>query len=118
MSNLQLASAFVGFVVPLVVSFVNQSHWKSQYKGAVAIAVSALAALITSWAAGDLHGKSFATSFAIVLGATLSTYRIFWKPTGIADSVESATTLHKTPPTTAPAPAAPTTPTAPTATAS
>ena len=45
-----------------------------------------------------------ATSFLIVLGATLSTYRIFWKPTGIADSVESATTVHKTPSTTAAAP--------------
>jgi len=40
----------------------------------------------------------------IVLGATLSTYRIFWKPTGIADSVESATTVHKTPSATAAAP--------------
>ena len=114
MSNLQLTSAFVGFIVPLIVSFVNQSHWKPQYKGIVAIAVSALAAFITSWAAGDLHGKSFATSFLIVLGATLTTYRVFWKPTGIADSVESATTLRKTPATTpnaasAAAPNAPTT---------
>jgi hypothetical protein len=101
-SNLQLTSAFVGFIVPLVVSFVNQSHWKPQYKGVVAIAISALAAFITSWVAGDLHGKSFATSFLIVLGATLSTYRIFWKPTGIADSVENATTIHKAPSAIAP----------------
>ena len=104
MSNLQLSSAFVGLVVPLVVSFVNQTHWKSQVKGLVAILVSLLAAVVTSWAAGDLHGKSLATSFLIVLGATLSTYRIFWKPTGIADSVESATTVHKARSTTAAAP--------------
>ena len=104
MSNLQLSSAFVGLIVPLVVSFVNQTHWKSQVKGLVAILVSLVAAVVTSWAAGELHGKSLATSFLIVLGATLSTYRIFWKPTGIADSVESATTVHKTPSTTAAAP--------------
>ncbi len=104
MSNLQLSSAFVGLIVPLVVSSVNQTHWRSQVKGVVAILVSLVAAVVTSWAAGDLHGKSLATSFLIVLGATLSTYRIFWKPTGIADSVESATTVHKTPSTTATAP--------------
>ena len=104
MSNLQLSSAFVGLIVPLVVSFVNQTHWKSQVKGLVAILVSLVAAVVTSWAAGDLHGRSLATSFLIVLGATLSTYRIFWKPTGIADSVENATTVHKTPSTTAAAP--------------
>jgi hypothetical protein len=103
-SNLQLSSAFVGLIVPLVVSFVNQTHWKSQVKGLVAILVSLVAAVLTSWAAGDLHGKSLATSFLIVLGATLSTYRVFWKPTGIADSVEGATTVHKTPSATAAAP--------------
>jgi hypothetical protein len=103
-SNVELSSAFVGLLVPLIVSFVNQSHWKSQVKGLVAIVISLVAAVVTSWAAGDLHGKSLATSFLIVLGATLSTYRIFWKPTGIADSVESATTVHKTPTATAPTP--------------
>jgi len=117
-SNLQLTSAFVGFIVPLIVSFVNQSHWKPQYKGIVAIAVSALAALITSWAAGDLHGKSFATSFLIVLGATLTAYRIFWKPTGIADSVESATTLRKARSATATNAASAAAPNAPTTVAS
>ena len=104
MSNIELSSAFVGLLVPLIVSFVNQTHWKSQVKGLVAIVVSLVAAVVTSWAAGDLHGRSLATSFLIVLGATLTTYRVFWKPTGIADSVESATTVHKTPTTTATAP--------------
>jgi hypothetical protein len=102
-SNLQIASAFVGIVMPLVVSVVNQTHWKSQIKGLVAILVSLVAAFLTSWIAGDLNGKSFATSFLIVLGATLTTYRVFWKPTGIADSVERATTVHKAPAATAPA---------------
>lgn len=104
MSNVELSSAFVGLLVPLIVSFENQTHWKSQVKGLVAIVVSLVAAVVTSWAAGDLHGRSLATSFLIVLGATLTTYRVFWKPTGIADSVESATTVHKTPTMTATAP--------------
>jgi VIT1/CCC1 family predicted Fe2+/Mn2+ transporter len=107
-TNLQIASAFVGLVMPLVVSLVNQTHWKSQIKGLVAILVSLVAAFLTSWIAGDLNGKSFATSFLIVLGATLTTYRIFWKPTGIADTVESATTVKKNAPTTT-APSAATT---------
>jgi ABC-type uncharacterized transport system permease subunit len=108
-SNLQISSAFVGFVMPLVVSLVNQTHWRPQIKGLVAILVSLVASFLTSWIAGDLNGKSFATSFLIVLGATLTTYRVFWKPTGIADSVEKATTRK------APAAAAPATPTATTA---
>ena len=111
MSNLQIASAFVGIVMPLVVSLINQTHWRPQIKGLVAVLVSLVASLLTSWISGDLTGKSFATSFIIVLGATITTYRVFWKPTGIADSIEKATTVHKTPAATAPAP--PTATTAP-----
>jgi VIT1/CCC1 family predicted Fe2+/Mn2+ transporter len=105
-TNLQLASAFVGIVMPLVVSVVNQAHWKPQAKALVALLVSVLASFVTSWIAGDLNGKSFATSFLIVLGTTLTTYRVFWKPSGISDSVETATTIKKSTPAAQPSAAA------------
>src|SRR5262245_18984366 len=105
-TNLQLASAFVGIVMPLVVSTVNQTHRKPQMKGLVAILVSVVASFLTSWIAGDLNGRSFATSFLIVLGATLTTYRVFWKPSGISDSVETATTIKKSMPAPQPSAAA------------
>lgn len=95
MSNLQLWSAFVGLVLPNVVSLVNQAHWPSWMKGAVAIAVSAVAAAITTDLQGGFSGRSFATSFLVVVTATLATYRVFWKPTGISDKIEHATTVKK-----------------------
>jgi hypothetical protein len=95
MSNLQLWSAFVGFVLPNVVSLVNQAHWPSWVKGVVAILVSAAAAAVTTGLQGGFTGRSFATSFVVVVSATLATYRLFWKPTGISDSVENATTVKK-----------------------
>jgi hypothetical protein len=101
MSNLALVSAFVGIVMPLVVSVINQEHWSSQLKGVVALLVSFVAAAVTTWAEGGLHGHSLASSFLIVFGATIATYRVFWKPTGISDKVETATTVKKTAPATA-----------------
>jgi hypothetical protein len=106
MSNLQLWSAFVGIVLPNVVSLVNQAHWPSWLKGAVAVVACAIAAIITTDLQGGFHGRSFATSFLIVLSATLATYRVFWKPTGISDKIEYSTTLHKQQPTAETAPAA------------
>jgi hypothetical protein len=104
-SNLQLVSAFVGLVMPLVVSVINQEHWSSPVKGFVAVLVSLVASLVTTWANGGLHGHSLASSFLVIFGATLATYRIFWKPTGISDKVETATTVKKTAAPAAPAPA-------------
>jgi len=98
MSNLQLVSAFVGLVMPLVVSVINQEHWSSELKGVVALVISFVAAGVTTWVNGGLHGHSLASSFLIVFGATIATYRVFWKPTGISDKVESATTVKKTVP--------------------
>jgi hypothetical protein len=98
MSNLQLISAFIGLVMPLVVSVINQEHWSSPVKGLVAVLVSLVASVVTTWAQGGLHSHSLASSFLIIFGATLATYRVFWKPTGISDKVETATTAKKTAP--------------------
>lgn len=65
MSNLALISAFVGIVMPLIVSVINQEHWSSQLKGLVALIVSFVAAAVTTWAEGGLHGHSLASSFLI-----------------------------------------------------
>lgn len=92
MSNLDLVSFVVGALLPALVALVNRSHWPAAAKGVVVIASSLLAGAVTAWATGDLNGKTFAQSAAVIAAAAVAAYHAWWKPTGIAPAIEQATT--------------------------
>jgi hypothetical protein len=54
-------------------------------------AISALAAAGTSFFAGEFNGQDLVTSFLIVLVTATVTFQVFWKPSGIAETVEQKT---------------------------
>lgn len=91
--KLALANAFVGFVLPHAIALVNQRHWGPQLKAAIAFAVCAAAGTLTSYVAGALAVDDVVLSALVVFGAAQVSYQQLWRPTGIPQAIEQATTF-------------------------
>jgi hypothetical protein len=93
MSNLVQWSAIVAFVIPLVLSVLNQSKWSSQVKAGLFFAVSLVAAAGTAYFQGDLTGKRWLDSAIVIVPAAAAIYHGFWKPVGLAPAIEQKTNV-------------------------
>lgn len=83
-----------GFFLPLVISVVIQSGWKRWMQALAMLAASAIVTVVQMYIRGDL--TNVADTFAAVLSvaaATIVFYTGVWRPTGIANKVEEATSL-------------------------
>jgi ABC-type Fe3+-siderophore transport system permease subunit len=90
--SLEMLSALVGSLLPMLVAVVNRSHWAPAVKGLVVVLSSVAAGAVTAWLAGSLTGLRWTESALIIVGAAVVAYRHFWQPTGIAPAIERATT--------------------------
>jgi uncharacterized membrane-anchored protein len=90
--SLEMLSALVGSLLPMLVAVVNRSHWAPSVKGLVVVASSIVAGLVTAWLNGQLTGLRWTESALIIAGAAVVAYKHFWQPTGIAPAIERATT--------------------------
>jgi hypothetical protein len=93
MSNLVQWSAIVAFIIPLVLSVLNQSKWSPRVKAGLFFAVSLVAAAGTAYFEGDLDGKPWLDSALVIVPAGAAFYHGFWKPTTIAPKIEQKTNL-------------------------
>ncbi len=91
MSNLAQWSAIIAFFVPLAVSVLNQSKWSAQLKAIAFFGVSIVAAAGTAYFQGDFTGKRWLDSALIVVAAAAAFYHGWWKPSGVAPTLEKAT---------------------------
>lgn len=82
-----------GTVLPLLISLINQCHWSASAKSIVALVICAAAAIAVSLHAGVTSGQGIAGGVIIVVTVTKALYEAFWKPTGIAPTIETATTV-------------------------
>jgi hypothetical protein len=95
MIDLVTWSALLGTLLPPVVAVVNQAHWPSWLKGMVAVIVSIVTGAITAAGTGQLTGKTWVQATLIVAGATFTAYHFWWRPTGISDAIERATSANQ-----------------------
>lgn len=93
MTDLAMWALLVGFFLPVVLSVLVQTGWDSRVKAFVAFVVCALAGAGTAYFEGDLTGREWVSASLVVLVTALTTYRNFWKPTGISDGIEKRTNL-------------------------
>lgn len=103
MDNTQLWSLVVGLLLPPILAVVQQPHWSSRVRAVVAFALAIVVGALTAYFAGDLNGKSLTTASLLVLVTAATTYKNLWKPTGVADAIESRTTFGADKPELAPA---------------
>lgn len=86
----------LGFLAPLLVAVVNQPRWSSRVRRIIAIVVSLILAVLALAITGGLSAvngdfRSIAVAVLAVIGVAQVAYAILWKPTGITNAVESAT---------------------------
>lgn len=93
MTNFQMWSLIVGFLLPPVLAVVMQSGWSDRLKAVVAFAACAVAGAGVAYFQGDLTGKRFVEAGLVVLVTAVATYRNFWRPTGISPAIETKTNV-------------------------
>jgi len=93
MSNIEMWSGIAGFLLPPVIAVVQQQKWQQGLRAVVTFLICLAVAAITVFIQyGNWHGRSWVDSALTILVAAIATYHGFWKPTGVAPSVENATT--------------------------
>lgn len=90
--SLEMLSALVGSLLPMLVAVVNRAHWASWVKGVVVLLSSAAAGAVTAWLNGQLTGLRWTEAAFIIATSAVVTYKTFWQPTGIGPAIEKATT--------------------------
>ena len=93
MTNFQMWSLIVGFLLPPVLAVVMQSSWSDRLKAVVAFTSCAVAGAGVAYFQGDLTGKRFVEAGLVVLVTAVATYRNFWRPTGISPAIETKTNV-------------------------
>lgn len=84
-------SLLAGFFLPPVLAIIQQRQWSDQLRAGVAFLACLLVGAGVAYFQGDLTGRRFVTGALVVMVTGLSTYRNFWKPTGIAPTIEEKT---------------------------
>lgn len=80
-------------VMPIMISVLNQRQWIPQIKAAVALAACLLMALFLEFLRGPLALAGWRDTALVVAGTAFAAYRLYWQPSGIAPTVEAATSL-------------------------
>lgn len=92
MDNTITAAAIAGFVAPPIIAVINRRAWSSEVKGIVAFLVCVVFAIGVTWYwRPDLDWRNLRLVFAVVFSTAIVTYHQFYKPSGIAPSIERKT---------------------------
>jgi hypothetical protein len=91
--NFITLSVIVGSFLPLVISLVKGANMTTQWKRAIAVLVSALAAFVTvgaenGWVFGSDLWTNLFQSFGVIFALAQTTYTGFWEDTAIEVKLE------------------------------
>lgn len=93
MTNMVMWALVVGFFLPPALAIIQQPRWSNRVRSVVAFLACAVAGAGTAYFQGDLTGRRFVEAGLVVLVTAMSTFRNFWKTTGVTDTIEQATAL-------------------------
>lgn len=91
MDNTITFAALVGLAAPPIIAVINRENWSSQVKGIVAFLVCLVLAVATAWYEQEVDWHNLRAVLPVVFGTAISSYHWFYKPTGIAPSIEKKT---------------------------
>jgi hypothetical protein len=93
MSDAVMYAAILGAVMPMVIAFINQARWPSWVKAIMAAGLSLLAGFLATYFKGDMFGRNWAHTALVVVSAAIVSYHTWWKPSGIAPTIEAHTSI-------------------------
>lgn len=82
-------AAMGAFVLPPVIALINQVRWASQVRAVIALAVCAVYALVIAIIRGPVDFTDWRDTLLTVAGAAFALHGLFWRPSGIAGSLEA-----------------------------
>jgi tetrahydromethanopterin S-methyltransferase subunit C len=92
-TDLQMWDLIVGFLAPLLVSVIIQSHWDTLAQTICAAIVTIILAAITVYIEGSFSPQDLISSILIIGVTAMNMYNHFWKHTGVTQSIEAATNI-------------------------
>lgn len=84
----------VGVFLPLVTSIVQNPRRSRPMRVAVAVAMAIAAAIPAVIASGQFDPANWLATIAAVLVAAQASFESLWKPSGVTDMIESATSKN------------------------
>lgn len=78
LTNAAMWAIVVGFVQPVALQLILQSHWSKRWQSVGAFIFSIITGGLTALFAGAFNGVGIVTTILIVLVASISTYKGFW----------------------------------------
>jgi hypothetical protein len=81
----------VGFITPPIISVIQENKWSARTKALVAFAFYLMIAAVAAWFAGLWTVPDVGRLWLLIFLSASTSYRNFWKPTGISPAIENAT---------------------------
>lgn len=85
------------FVLPPVISIINQRKWLSEVKALSALLICAVYSALVTVVRHEVNWLEWRNALLQVCAGTFVSYKMFWIPSGLAAKIENATSV---PPTT------------------
>lgn len=84
-------SALIGFLLPLLVAVVQQSHWSKAVRTVIGIIAVLVTSFVTTAVEGKLTWDRWAESLVVVFVLAMTAYKSVWVPLGAAPLIEEKT---------------------------
>ena len=85
----------IGAALPLLISIINRSSWSPRVQSVVALVLCFIGAAVSTLFVDGIDlsdpGLDLVAYFGTVYGAAMVMYSRFWKPTGVAPTIEKNT---------------------------
>lgn len=91
MTDLEMWSALVAFLLPLVIAVIQQPRWSGPVRVGIMVVFCVLASLVTTALQGNLSTDRWFHSLLVVAIGTIAFYQGVWKPALVAPRLERAT---------------------------
>jgi hypothetical protein len=84
LTNAQLWTAVLGYLLPPVIAIMNQPRWSGAAKGLLMLVVAVVDGLGSAYFTDQFTGEWIVTCILLAAVAIGVAYRTVWKPSGIA----------------------------------
>jgi len=85
----------VGFLLPLLISLINQTHWSKPLRAIVSFVICVVVALVDVIIQGHWNGHDMTRTLVLVAFVAYTSYQLFWRPSNIAPAIEAATSTSR-----------------------
>lgn len=96
--NLLMWNAIVAAGLPMLLAILQQPTFPRWARATITLVASIIGGLATTYFSGQWNPEDVVTSVLTIFAATLAFHTAFFKPTGITDAIENATSSSSLPP--------------------